>query len=82
MPIMDQFKAKLKLKSVKDRQKYYASMPPSEAAYRRAAASLAISYAPDIYPCGECSWPHISGYCCTYCGSSEPSRRDREREAE
>jgi hypothetical protein len=74
--MIEQFRAQLKLKLVKNRKKFYASMPPSPEQYDVAAANLALSYV-QIRRCGDCSWPTISGYCCTYCGSSDPTAKQR-----
>lgn len=52
--------------------------PPSPKEYEEAQVSLALSYAPNMYPCADCKWPVIDGYCCTYCGSSSPRRKAGE----
>jgi len=43
--------------------------------YEQWSKSVAISFCPPMYPCVDCGAPYISGYCCTRCGSSDPSRR-------
>jgi hypothetical protein len=40
--------------------------------YEKAKASLAISFCPQIYPCKNCGYPVITGYCCTNCKSFDP----------
>jgi len=46
---------------------------PSPAQYDLMKTELALEYTPRIYPCVECGWPVITGYCCTMCGSGNPS---------
>jgi hypothetical protein len=50
--------------------------PPSEREYNRMATDLALEYCPMIYPCSKCKHPVISGYCCTFCGTSNPHSKD------
>jgi hypothetical protein len=45
---------------------------PSEDEFRRAMIAKAIGFCPPIYPCANCGWPVITGYCCLYCGSTRP----------
>ena len=52
--------------------------PKSEQEYKQAKIDLAFSYAPSIYPCKTCKWPVAKGYCCGYCGDSDPSGEDEE----
>lgn len=33
---------------------------------------VAETYAPEIYPCGTCGHPVVSGYCCNTCQSANP----------
>ena len=40
--------------------------------YRLAALQEAVTFCPPIYPCKDCGWPVVNGYCCTTCGSSDP----------
>lgn len=47
--------------------------PPTESEYERAAVSLALSYAPRVRQCMKCGWPTLDGYCCNYCGDTNPS---------
>lgn len=42
------------------------------------AFQLLRSYVPGLYPCHKCGNPVISGYCCTYCGDSNPSENDED----
>lgn len=46
---------------------------PTQEEYNRAKVSLALSYCPVIRPCKHCGWPVVNGYCCTTCGSPDPS---------
>jgi hypothetical protein len=46
--------------------------PPTESQYNRDKLALALSIAPNIYPCRHCGWPVLQGYCCTYCHSRLP----------
>jgi hypothetical protein len=39
------------------------------------AYHTARSFCPRIYPCGKCKHPVLSGYCCEYCGDSNPSTK-------
>lgn len=48
---------------------------PDGRAFRAAAARLALSFCPPIYPCGACGWPVVRGYRCTTCGSIAPGWR-------
>lgn len=45
---------------------------PNGRAYREAALALALSCCPAIYPCANCGWPVMDGYCCQTCGSGSP----------
>jgi len=45
---------------------------PDSPAWQTAANRLARSFAPTVYPCGDCNGPVISGYCCDHCGSNDP----------
>lgn len=40
------------------------------------ASALARAYCPPIYDCKKCGYPVISGYCCTYCGDSDPEHKE------
>lgn len=44
------------------------------------ADDLARAYAPHILPCVHCGYPHLQGYCCGYCGSSNPEGTKEERD--
>lgn len=46
---------------------------PSYNTYIREKRNLALDYAPRIYACKKCEYPVVDGYCCTYCGDSNPS---------
>ena len=41
--------------------------------WEQAADNLARSYCPSIYACKTCGYPVVKGYCCTNCGSTNPS---------
>lgn len=49
--------------------------------YERLAGQLAREHAPRIYPCAHCKRPVADGYCCTFCGSSNPRGRRTEDDA-
>lgn len=38
------------------------------------AQELALSRVPNIFACGKCNYPVIKGYCCEFCGDSDPDR--------
>ena len=38
------------------------------------AQELALSRVPNIFACGKCNHPVIKGYCCEFCGDSDPDR--------
>ena len=40
--------------------------------WNRRAHELALNFCPPIRPCADCGNPYINGYCCTYCGSTNP----------
>jgi len=40
--------------------------------WKKMANELARSFCPPIYPCKECGYPVIQGYCCGACGSDSP----------
>jgi hypothetical protein len=42
------------------------------------ADELARDFCPSIYPCKKCGHPIISGYCCTFCGDSNPNEEEGE----
>lgn len=46
--------------------------PPTPAQYRNAKIQEALRFAPPIYPCADCGWPVVKGYCCNTCGSADP----------
>jgi hypothetical protein len=50
--------------------------PPTEEQYRSEKLNLALSYAPQIYSCVKCGWPVAKGYCCNYCGDTDPQSKD------
>ena len=45
---------------------------PFSEGWNKKAISLALCYAPEVYPCKDCNGPVIDGYCCDNCGSSDP----------
>ncbi len=45
---------------------------PYSPLWERAASNEARNFAPTIKPCADCGAPTVDGYCCTFCGSSEP----------
>lgn len=46
--------------------------PPTQNQYNKAELELLYSYGPTIIAYRDCKWPVIEGYCCTFCGSTEP----------
>jgi hypothetical protein len=52
---------------------------PEGRTYRERERSVALSFCPTIRPCYHCGSPVVSGYCCTYCGSADPSGCDERR---
>lgn len=44
--------------------------------YEREANHLAREYCPPIYPCAKCGHPVIDGYCCAFCGDSNPQSKE------
>ena len=40
--------------------------------WNEAALQLAASFSPPVYACKKCDAPVLDGYCCTYCGTSDP----------
>jgi rubrerythrin len=45
---------------------------PTPEQYQRTKIALMQSWCPEIYPCKECGYPVIDGYCCQYCGTNNP----------
>lgn len=46
--------------------------PKNREEYDKASLNLKLVYAPETYSCRKCSWPVIKGYCCDYCGTTNP----------
>lgn len=44
---------------------------PTQKQYDAAEINLALSIV-NIKPCGDCGWPHVSGYVCQTYGSTNP----------
>lgn len=40
--------------------------------WEKLANAEARNFAPAIYPCKKCSYPVVTGYCCTFCGTKDP----------
>ena len=49
--------------------------------YMRRAANVAFRFAPAIYACKKCGNPYATGYCCSFCGDSNPSSTKEEDDA-
>ena len=45
---------------------------PNSEEWEELANQEARNFAPEIYPCGKCNYPVASGYCCNYCGDTDP----------
>ena len=41
------------------------------------AYELALSRTPNIFACGKCNHPVIKGFCCEFCGDSDPDRNPK-----
>ena len=50
---------------------------PNGALFRSLAADVAFAYV-CIVPCEDCGRPAARGYVCSFCGSDDPDRLDRE----
>ena len=46
--------------------------------YNQEVMQLLMSYGPRVYPCAKCGHPVLDGYCCTYCGTSNPQEPDED----
>lgn len=55
----------------KSLQQQYLETSPTADQWEKAANRLARDYV-IINSCNECGWPHIKGYCCTFCDSVDP----------
>ena len=51
---------------------------PYSEEWEHEADIIARGACPRIYPCGNCQYPVVSGYCCTYCGTSNPEQNGAE----
>jgi ribosomal protein L32 len=47
-------------------------LDPDGRTFQQLAAQMALSYAPAIIACADCGYTVLTGYCCTYCGSTHP----------
>jgi len=56
-------------------KKQKPAAPTSQKEFDEAVASIAYSFL-EIRSCMKCKWPVISGYCCTFCGDTNPSEYD------
>ncbi len=65
------------MKKTKPKVKTYT---PHDPTWERAANRLARDFCPGIYPCNRCGYPVVHGYCCTNCGSSDPSNPEQDDE--
>lgn len=46
---------------------------PGSRAWGKAAAELAMAYAPTVGACYACKQPCLAGFCCQSCGSGQGS---------
>ena len=46
--------------------------------WNKVAGDMARDFCPPIYACKKCSYPVIEGYCCEFCGDSNPSSTDED----
>lgn len=60
-------------------KKKYRCVPYSPA-WERIANARAREFV-DITTCVQCGTPTVKGYCCTTCGSTDPSGTSEERQA-
>jgi hypothetical protein len=44
--------------------------------YKQRAIKLALDLCPSMYPCKKCGSPVVKGYCCTFCGDTNPSKEN------
>jgi hypothetical protein len=54
-------------------QPYEPPEPTKEELWNQKATRVAYHHAPTIYECKKCGDPVAEGFCCTYCGNSNPS---------
>lgn len=45
---------------------------PESPRWEKLANQMARDFAPQIIACKHCRYPVVEGYCCRYCGSSDP----------
>lgn len=53
--------------------------PPTAKEYAKAEKDIVYARAPEIYPCAHCKWPVELGFCCGYCGSTNPRSKADDR---
>ena len=47
--------------------------------WHKLANQLCWNYAPNVITCVDCGYPVLEGYCCQFCGSSDPEGCTNER---
>lgn len=57
-------------------------MKPYDDEWYIEAGRLARNYCPTIFACKKCGMPCVNGYCCTYCGDSNPSETKEQEKKE
>jgi hypothetical protein len=60
--------------------KEYNRIEPHSIEYFKQRVALALSFTPEMSPCGECGYPVIKGYFCNNCGNTEPNKSFNEQE--
>jgi len=57
-------------------KKKIRKVKPHTLVWERKANWLARSFAPPIFACKKCGNPVVQGYCCIYCGDSDPESEE------
>jgi hypothetical protein len=52
---------------------FVKDIEPYSDKWEKEANQIARDFCPTIYPCKKCNHPVANGYCCRYCGSTNPS---------
>jgi len=48
---------------------------PTQEEYMERKMQIALDFCPRIYSCCKCKNPVAAGYCCTFCGDTNPSSK-------
>lgn len=63
------FRSRARQRRLSDVRKIKA---PTKKQYHDYEIALALSWAPQMYPCAKCGWPVPDGYCCSTCRTGTP----------